>query len=126
MSKKEYNEFYNNYPVEVQEYMNNVIKCLQEDYGNIPESWRVSLDLIADNYMIYLDAKKDVLANGLSHTDNYGRTGKNPSLGVMNQAQRNLTDLLKAFALTPMSKSKMRNLNTSVETADEYIEDLLS
>ena len=41
---------YYKYDTRVQEYMQNVIDCLEQDYGKIPASWRVSLDLIADNY----------------------------------------------------------------------------
>lgn len=38
---------YYKYDTRVQEYMQNVIDCLEQDYGKIPASWRVSLDLIA-------------------------------------------------------------------------------
>ena len=31
-------EIYKNYPVEVQEYMQNVIDCLVQDYKKIPSS----------------------------------------------------------------------------------------
>ena len=117
------NNLYSEYSKEVQDYMNNVIKCLHEDYGDkIPESWRISLDLIADNYEIYLKAKNDIMNNGLIRTDNQGRTFKNQNVAIMNVAQRNLTDLLKAFALTPMSKSKMKAFKADEETADDYVD----
>ena len=112
---------YEEYSQEVQDYMNNVIQCLQEDYGKIPTSWRISLDLIADNYDIYLKAKKSLDKEGLIGTDSLGRRGKNPNVSIMNVAQRTIMDLLKSFALTPMSKSKMKVLNTSSETAEDYI-----
>ena len=115
---------YKDYDLRVQEYMNNVIKCLKEDYGRIPESWRVSLDLIADNYALYLDAMDDIKKNGLLRKDAHGRTFKNQCVQIMNSAQTHLCDLLKSFALTPMSKSKMKMLETSSESEDEYLEDL--
>lgn len=102
---------FNEYPIEVQHYMKDVVKCLQADYGDIPKSWMVSLKLIADNYQIYLEAKRDIDANGIIRTDNQGRDFKNQAVSVMNVAQRNIVDLLKQFSLTPMSKSKMKNLD---------------
>ena len=115
---------YKNYNSQVQEYMDNVIKCLEEDYGKIPESWRVSLDLIADNYSLYLEAKADIDKNGLMTTDKYGRPFRNPCYSVMNSSQLQLKDLLKSFALTPMSKSKMKGFESKTIDEDEYLEEL--
>ena len=115
---------YSNYSQEVQEYMSNVLQCLKEDYGEIPASWRISLDLIADNVDIYLKANDDIDKNGLLRVDKAGRTFKNQNVSIMNVAQRNLTDLLKSFALTPMSKSKMKMLKASGETVEEYLDNL--
>ena len=116
-------ELYTQYAPEVQEYMKNVVECLRADYGkNIPESWRISLDLIADNYEIYLKAKNDIMKNGLLRTDSQGRTFKNQNISIMNMSQRNITDLLKAFALTPMSKSKMKMLDNSKFDEEEYLD----
>ncbi len=117
---------YKKYDKQVQEYMDNVIKCLEADYGKIPESWRVSLDLIADNYSIYLKAKADVDKNGLQTYDNYGRPFRNQCLSVMNQAQTQLKDLLKSFALTPMSRTKMNHFNSDTYDTDNYLESLLN
>ena len=120
------NELYKDYDKRVQEYMNNVITCLENDYGKIPESWRISLDLIADNYAIYLNAKDEIKANGLFKVDNQNRKTKNQAIYIMNVAQMHLKDLMKSFALTPVSKAKMRSLRSSNEMVDEtdYIESL--
>jgi P27 family predicted phage terminase small subunit len=86
----------------------------------------VSLKLIADNYAIYLEAKKDIDANGIIRTDNQGRDFKNQAVSVMNVAQRNIVDLLKQFSLTPMSKSKMKNLDKGdlqKSPLDEFLSD---
>lgn len=116
---------YKEYDKRVQKYMENVIKCLENDYGIIPDSWRVSLDLIADNYTIYLKAMDSIKNEELTKSDNYGRVFKNPAFGVMNQAQSQLKDLLKSFALTPMSKSKMKKLESTNDDIDNYIDDLV-
>ena len=56
---------YKDYDKQVQDYMNNVLDCLKEDYKVIPSSWRIALDLIADNYDIYLKSKALVRKEGL-------------------------------------------------------------
>ena len=117
-------KLYKNYDKRVQEYMSNVIECLKEDYGKIPESWRISLDLIADNYSIYLTALDNIKTNGLIKTDNQGRTSKNQCVQIMNNAQQCLTNLLKSFALTPVSKAKMRNFEYDSFDEDDFLEDL--
>ena len=121
-------DIYKNYDKRVQEYMQNVIKCLEQDYGKIPESWRVSLDLIADNYSIYLEAMDNIKQNGLLRKDNLGRTSRNQCVMIMNNAQSQLTNLLKSFCLTPMSRAKMKSLkfNDDVDkyTEDDYLEGL--
>lgn len=119
---------YKNYNKQVQEYMNNVIKCLEEDYGTIPNSWRISLDLIADNYSLYLKAKEDIDKHGLLRVDGLGRTTKNQCYTIMNSAQTQLKDLLKTFSLTPMSRAKMKCLNNGISegSAEDYLDDLCS
>lgn len=116
---------YYKYDTRVQEYMQNVIDCLEQDYGKIPASWRVSLDLIADNYSIYLNSLDIIEKEALFKQDNYGRTYKHPAFGIMNQAQTQLKDLLKSFALTPVSKQKMKQLEQADIDADKYLEDLI-
>lgn len=113
---------YKDYDIQVQEYMKNVIDCLKQDYKDIPASWRISLDLIADNYDIYLKAKKLVKAEGISAQDSKKNTIVNPSLKVMNTAQDKILKLLSSFALTPLSRSKMKNLETGGDLYDELVE----
>lgn len=112
---------YKDYDKKVQEYMQNVIDCLKQDYKEIPTSWRISLDLIADNYAIYIKAKDAVLNEGLIRKDAHGRTFKNQSFPLMMNTQQILIKLLSSFALTPMSKSKMRNLDSDENLFDDLI-----
>lgn len=126
MTLKEYKNRFSKYPADVQEYMENVYNCLVEDYGKLQESWLVSLDLIASNYDILLKAKADIDANGLLRVDEHGRTFKNQNVAIYSTAQSLLVNLLKGFALQPVIRSKMRQLeqNDVLETEDEYIDSL--
>ena len=115
-------ELYKDYDKKVQEYMQNVIDCLKQDYKEIPTSWRISLDLIADNYDIYTKAKKDIDENGLLRKDSHGRTFKNQCFPLMTAAQDHIIKLLSSFGLTPMSKSKIKNF----DSGELSIEDLIN
>lgn len=109
------NEIYKDYDERVIRYMEFVIKQIEQDYSIVPSSWRVSLDLIADNLMIYFKALDDIKQNGVITYNRNGVATKNPSCNTQNAASQNVIKLLNNFALTPMSKSKMKNLD-----ADDY------
>lgn len=114
-------QLYKDYDPKVQEYMQNVINCLKQDYKDIPTSWRISLDLIADNYAIYIKAKDAVLKDGLLRRDNHGRTFKNQCFPLMMNTQQILIKLLSSFALTPMSRSKLKNFDSDEDLFDDLI-----
>lgn len=116
-------EIYSNYPQEVREYMSNLVNCLKKDYGSIPTSWRISLDLIADNYSIYLKAKQDVDKEGFITEDRAKRERRNQNLNIMNAAQDRIIKLISAFALTPMTKGKLKKPDNVV---NDELEELIA
>ena len=118
-------DYFKIYPKEVSDYMNDVIDVLVQDYGAINPSWRVSLRLIADWYKVYVDAKKDIDDNGLMMTNRRGETARNASIITMQNASNNVVSLLKAFAATPMSKTKMKALDKEAVVDDQAFIDAL-
>lgn len=115
-------KIYKKYDKQVIEYMNNLIKSLESQYGQINEEWRVSLDLIAFNYDIIRKCQEDIQINGLEKNDERGRLSKNPAVNIVNQAQGNLFKLLNSFGLNLLSKSKIKEDSNN----DDGLEDLLS
>lgn len=116
---------YKSYNPKVQDYISNVIDCLEQDYGNIPDSWSISLDLICDQYSIYIEALEDIKTRGIITKGRTGEMVKNVSFVIMDRASATIRDLLKSFALTPLSKSKMKQLdNASSLSEDDYLESL--
>lgn len=113
------------YNKDVQDYMTTLLKCLKKDYGELRDEWQLSLDLIAQTYETYLMAYHSVKADGVYTKDTKNRVQRNPALTVMNNSQAYLQKLITQFALTPMSKSKMKKGgDESSESAEEYIADL--
>ena len=115
-------KIYKKYDKQVIEYMNNLIKSLEKQYGQINEEWRVSLDLIAFNYDIIRKCQEDIQLNGLEKLDDRGRLSKNPAISTVNQAQGNLFKLLNSFGLNLLSKSKIKEDSNN----DDGLDDLLS
>lgn len=111
---------YANYDKRVIDYMTNVVNCLQEDYGVVNKSWLVSLDLIANQLVVYFNAMDDIEKNGMYHNDERGRTARNPMFLVMTQANDRIVKLLQNFGLTPMSKSKMKSIDSNSSQIDLY------
>lgn len=114
-------EIYKDYLPKTQEYMQNVIDCLKQDYKEIPSSWRISLDLIADNYDLYLKAKEDLDKTGLQRETLRRGFYKNPNYQIMNQSQNMVINLLKQFKLTPMSKGKLKEYDASKVTVENLL-----
>lgn len=114
-------KIYKKYDKEVIEYMTNLIKRLESQYGKINEEWRISLDLIAFNYDIIRRCQIDIEKNGLEKTDDRGRLSKNPNILTCNQAQTNLFKLLNSFGLNLMSQSKLKDIDTEGDGFDDLI-----
>lgn len=114
---------YQKYDKRVQEYMKNLTESMVQDLGNIPDSYRVSLDLIADTLEVYMKAKDDVMKNGFMVTDLKDRNAKNPSVTVMNNCQNYLHKLLSSFGWTLLSKQKIKHLDGLDK---DYLDDLMN
>ena len=111
---------------EVREYMESVMLGLIDDYGKIDDSYYASLRLIRDNYEIYTECYAAIKATGTVEEDNQGRQVKNRHFTAMWEAQRNLQALLKAFAFTPMTKSKMKALSKGTGDKKSALDEFLN
>lgn len=116
----EVKEVYKEYDKRTIEYMSNLVDQLNQDYGQVPASWRISLDLIADNLDLYFKLKDQLKQDGLYATDGRGRTAKNQILSVYRSTQAAIINLIQQFGATPMSKAKLKVTNNT------NIEDLLN
>lgn len=105
------------------EYMENLISQLKQDYSVVPASWRISLDLIADDLDLYFKLKDQIKVSGLYSTDGRGQTCKNPLLPQLDRVQSNIIHLISAFGATPMSKTKLKN--TATINIDEVLNNFI-
>ena len=131
-------ERYSEYPTKIQQYMKSLILEIQQDYGCIPASWWISLDMLADQLNIYFMASKDVLEKGVSHINRENRQVKNPSITTINNCVASINSIIKNFALSqvegtdmtyalsPVGRSKIKLLESvdSEAAVDNYVKSL--
>ena len=116
-------EVYQDHDKRTIDYMEFVVEQIKKDYSVVPSSWRISLDLIADTLDIYFKAIDDINKYGIFKIDDKQRMSKNGAVAIQNVCLQNISKLLSNFGLTPMSKSKMKNLDG---LEDDTLENLMN
>lgn len=116
---------YNKYSNKTQDWMNNLINSLKKEVGEeIPDSYFVSLDLIADAVELYFNAINEIKVNGLICHTPKGEKVKNPAIPVINSTQLFIHKMLSSFGLTMMSASKMKKQNLPAPNElDEFLDE---
>lgn len=108
---------------EVQEYMNFLVDSLVEKYGEVNQSFIVSLDLLALNLEVLFKSVDDMKENGLKKTDKYHGEQKSSSMQAFFNAQNYIHKLIASFGFTPAAKSKIRE-NTDKQDVQKFLEEL--
>ena len=123
MTKSNFLKRYTKNKKEVQEYMGYIADVLIEKYGDISETFIISLDLLAHNLEIMKKATEDMESDGITDDDRYHGKKKSAPLQTFFQAQGYVNNILSNFGLTPMSKSKIRQNKEEVNVQD-FLEQL--
>lgn len=118
-------KIYKDYDKRTIAYMQNLIEQLKQDYTVVPSSWRISLDLIADDLDLYFALKDQLKESGLYSTDGRGQTSKNPLLPQLDRVQGNIIHLISAFGATPMSKTKLKQTASANTNIQEILNNLI-
>ena len=92
---------------EVQTYMKTVIKKLSSENGEILPEWFNSLNLLADNYNVFIQCSKQIQSEGITIIDRFGSRVAHPALKIKNDAQIQLQKLNIEFFLTKKSAQKI-------------------
>ena len=108
---------------EVQEYMNFLVDSIVEKYGEVNQSFIVSLDLLALNLEVLFKSVDDMKENGLKKTDKYHGEQKSSSMQAFFNAQNYIHKLIASFGFTPAAKSKIRE-NTDKQDVQKFLEEL--
>lgn len=116
---------YTTYSKEVQQYIDNVIKELQSQYGTVLKSWELQLDLLALNLDVIEKCKESLMREGvlIKAENRKDIVKKNPSLKVLQESVVKITTILNALGLTPSAKNRIKENKVREKTS---IEDLLN
>lgn len=92
----------------VQEYMLYTINQLCEQYGEVPDQFVMSLDMLGNMLTVMTDAYELISAQGLTKEDRYRGTQSSTALQTYLNAQNYAARIISSFGLTPLSKSKIK------------------
>lgn len=108
---------------EIKDYMKMLLNSLQEKYGEIPESFVVSLDLLAFNLDVLFKSIDEMKDKGMTETDKYRGEKKSGAMQAFFNAQNYIHKILASFGFTPAAKSKIRE-NTDKQDVQKFLENL--
>jgi phage terminase small subunit len=115
---------YKNYRKEIQEYMCYFLASLLDKYGEINESFIVSLDLLAMNLEILFKSVDEMKEKGMSETDKYRGEKKSGAMQAFFNSQNYIHKLIASFGFTPAARSKIRDNQDAADVA-KYLENLV-
>lgn len=116
---------YEKYRSEIQEYMRDIINSLLDKYGEVFPHYLISLDTLAMNLDIMMQAKEIFDKEGFQHNDHQGVQRKSGAVQAFNTAQQAALKIMNAFGLNPMSASRIKDNKMERDTKD-YLNDLIN
>lgn len=123
---KDVKKMYPNSDTRTIEFMELVVSELESEYKTVPLGWNISLSLLADQLDLYYKCLDAINSEGLQPLDSGRRTAKHNLIPVMQTCESKIFQLLQQFALQPFSRAKMRKLESSINSDEDYdIEELL-
>mgnify|MGYP003294245867 CR=1 FL=1 len=110
---------YSKYSSDIQSFMNGVEKHLISRYGEIDESWNLSLILLADTIQTYNECQKILSAEGYY---NKQTKLKNPLLSTVKDCVATINKITSLLGCSPWSASKIKI--SEADDTDDFLENL--
>lgn len=108
---------------EIQEYMTMLVESLESKYGEVPDEFIISLDLLVMNLDVLFDSVKEIQEKGMTDTDKYRGEKKSAAAQAFWNSQNYITKILSQFGWSPAAKSKIRE-NTDKADVQKFLEEL--
>ena len=115
---------YEGYDDRVLVFMSRVYEDVKEQNTKINNYFFVTLDLLANQLLLYFRALDAINADAaLSTEDSYRRQAKSPNIAILNHAHQEIIKILDDYGLSPFASAKIKRLNNG--DGDEDAETLL-
>lgn len=125
MEKQKILERYSKYNEDIQKYMDYIVDSLFDKYGEVYPHYLISMDVLAMNLDIMMQAKGIFDKEGFHHGDHNGVQRKSGAVQAFNTAQQAALKIMNNFGLSPMSASRIKDNKLERDTQN-YLEDLIN
>jgi len=120
---------YEGYDDRVLVFMSRVYEDVKEQNTKINNYFFVTLDLLANQLLLYFRALDAINADAaLSTEDSYRRQAKSPNIAILNHAHQEIIKILDDYGLSPFASAKIKRLNNGDgdQDAEELLENLVN
>ena len=108
------------YSKKADEFLEAVIKYIEESQGSVPAEYQISLMMLRNNLYYYMQSYDSCIENGLVYAGKDGRQYLTQTWRVLQDTEKRMMDILRQFGLTTMSRSQIKNTSNSM-TAEELL-----
>lgn len=108
------------YSKKADEFLEAVIKYIEESQGSVPAEYQISLMMLRNNLYYYMQSYDSCIENGLVYAGKDGRQYLTQTWRVLQDTEKRMMDILRQFGLTTMSRSQIKTSQNSM-TAEELL-----
>ena len=119
---------YESYDDRVLVFMSRVYEDVKEQNAKINNYFFVTLDLLANQLLLYFRALDAINADAsLSTEDSYKRQAKSPQIAILNHAHQEIIKILDDYGLSPFASAKINRLKNgdNDQDAEELLDSLV-
>ena len=119
---------YEGYDDRVLVFMSRVYEDVKEQNAKINNYFFVTLDLLANQLLLYFRALDAINADAaLSTEDSYKRQAKSPNIAILNHAHQEIIKILDDYGLSPFASAKINRLKNgdNDQDAEELLDNLI-
>ena len=110
---------YEGYDDRVLVFMSRVYEDVKEQNSKINNYFFVTLDLLANQLLLYFRALDAINADAaLSTEDSYRRQAKSPNIAILNHAHQEIIKILDDYGLSPFASAKISRLKNGDNDQD--------